>query len=181
MVLLILYLLFQNICGWFYVKNDDIWYDFNNATTWHIGRYIIWWYYMIILYDNEMSWGQGDGYVVLRTPMDGPMIKAAYGETMIHSTEAVWEMLAQEEWLGCHHDASLMFDILESTLVWAPYMIFFCFHDIKIYMHYVLKSYMYYKRNTGGLWLRPGPTMFKEGFQPPMSFKEKKIHRYIVV
>ena len=76
--------------------------------------------------------------------MDGLVIEAAYEETMIHSTKVVWEMLAREEWLGCHHDASPMFDILESTLVWAPYMIFFGFHDIKIYMHYVLKSYMYY-------------------------------------
>ena len=59
--------------------------------------------------------------------MDGPMIKAAYGETMIHSTEAVWKMLAREEWLGCRYDASPMFDIPESTPVWAPYMIFFWF------------------------------------------------------
>ena len=82
--------------------------------------------------------------------MDGPMIKAAYGETMIHSTEAVWEMLARKEWLGCCRDASPMFDILGSTPMWAPYMILFGFHDIKFYMYYVFKS-MYYKRNTGGL------------------------------
>ena len=75
--------------------------------------------------------------------MDRAMIEAAYGETMIHSTKAVWKMLAREEWLGCHYDASSMFDIPGSTPVWAPYMIFFGFHDIIIYM--------YYKRNIGGL------------------------------
>ena len=48
---------------------------------------------------------------------------------------------------------------------------------------YVLcfKIYMYYKRNTGGLWLRLSPMMFRKGFRLPMSFKEKIIHRHIVV
>ena len=72
--------------------------------------------------------------------MDGLVIEVAYGETMIHSTEAVWEILAREKWLGCCHDASPMFDIPGSTPVWAPYMIFSGFYDIKIYMYYVLKS-----------------------------------------
>ena len=56
-----------------------------------------------------------------------PVIEAAYGEIMIHSTEAVWKILAREEWLGCRHDATPMFDIPESTLVWAYYMVFFNF------------------------------------------------------
>ena len=68
------------------------------------------------------------------------MIETAYGETMIHSTEAVLEILAWKEWLGCCHDASSMFDIPGSTLMWALYIIFSVFHDIKIYMYYVLKS-----------------------------------------
>ena len=101
---------------------------------------------MMILYDNEMSRGHSDGYVVLRAPMDGPMIEVAYGETMIHSTEIVWEMLAQEEWLRCNYDASPMFDIPGSTPVWAPYMIFYSFYDIKIYMYYVFKSICIIKR-----------------------------------
>ena len=63
--------------------------------------------------------------------MDGLVIESAYSETMIHSTETVWEMLAREEWLGCCHNASPMFDIPESTPMWAPYMIFFGFRDIK--------------------------------------------------
>ena len=75
-----------------------------------------------------------------------PVIEVAYGETMIHFIEAVCDILAREKWLGCHHDASPMFDILGSTPVWAPYMIFFYFHDIKIYMYYVFKIYKYYKK-----------------------------------
>ena len=59
------------------------------------------------------------------------VIEAAYGETMIHSIEVIWEILAREEWLGCRHDTSPMVDILGSTPVWAPYMIFSDFHDIK--------------------------------------------------
>ena len=35
------------------------------------------------------TWIYGDGYIVLWALMDEPMIEAAYGETMIHSTEAV--------------------------------------------------------------------------------------------
>ena len=78
--------------------------------------------------------------------MDEPVIKAAYREIMIHSTEAVMKMLSRKEWLGCRHDISPMVDIPGSTPVWAPYMIFSGFHDIKIYMYYVFKIYMYYKK-----------------------------------
>ena len=83
--------------------------------------------------------------------MDGVVIEVAYGETMIHSTEAVLEILAWKEWLGCCHDASSMFDMPGSTPVWALYMIFSGFHDIKIYMYYVFKIYKYYKKKIGGL------------------------------
>ena len=98
------------------ILQDDILYDD-----------ITWWYFMMIVYDDDMSWGHGDGYVVLRASMNRPMIKAVCGETMVHSTETVWEMLAQEEWLGCHHNTSPMVDILGSILVWASYMIFYGF------------------------------------------------------
>ena len=79
-----------------------------------------------------------------------PVIEVVYGETLIHSTKAVWEILAREEWLGCRHDTSLMVDIPGSTPVWAPYMIFFGFHDIKSIL-LCFKIYMYYKKKTGGL------------------------------
>ena len=43
-------------------------------------------------------------------------------------------MVAREEWLGCRHDASPMFDIPESTPVWAQ-RIFFGFQYIKTYVY----------------------------------------------
>ena len=46
-----------------------------------------------------------------------PMIEVTYGEILFHSIEDVWEMIAQEKWLGCQHDALPMFDILGSTPV----------------------------------------------------------------
>ena len=55
-------------------------------------------------------------------------------------------MVAQEEWLGCRHDASPMFDIPRSTPVWAQCMVFFNFINIKVYMYYVLKTYMFMKK-----------------------------------
>ena len=80
------------------------------------------------------------------------MLKAAYGETMIHSTETVWEILAREEWLGCQHDISPMVDIPGSTPVRAQYMLFFYFNKYKsIYVICFKKTYMYYERNTSDL------------------------------
>ena len=64
-----------------------------------------------------------------------PMIEVAYEDILFHSTKVVCEMIAREEWLGCRHDTSPMFDILGSTLVWAQYILFFYFYDIKIYIH----------------------------------------------
>ena len=149
--MIIMYTNFKFVDGFymmirFYDNNDIIWWSYDNfiwlymiwfwwchdVAYWYIYIYIIWWYYkliyyMMVLYDDEMSWGHGDGYVVLWAPMDGSVIEAAYGETIIHSTKAVWEILAREEWLGCRHDTSPMVDILGPTLVWAPYMIFFWF------------------------------------------------------
>ena len=53
-----------------------------------------------------------------------PVIEVAHGEILFHSTEAVWKLIAWEEWLGCQHDASPILDILGSTPVWTPYIIF---------------------------------------------------------
>ena len=98
------------------------------------------------------------------------MLKDTYRETIIHFTKAVWEILVLEEWLECRHDTSPMVDILGSTPVWAQYMVFFDFTNIKVHMYYVLKTYMYYERNIGGLCHCPGPMMFEERFQPPMMY-----------
>ena len=54
-----------------------------------------------------------------------PVTEVVYGETMIHSTETIWEILAREEWLGYRHDTTPMFDISESTPMWAPYIYYF--------------------------------------------------------
>ena len=72
---------------------------------------------MVMLHSTTGSYGQ-------------PMIEIAYGETIFHSTEIVWEMIAREEWLGCRHDASPMFDIPGSTLVWALYLYYFLIFKI---------------------------------------------------
>ena len=76
--------------------------------------------------------------VMLRSTMVSygrPVTKVAYGEIIFHSTETVWEMVARKKWLGCRHDASPMFDIPRSTPVWAPYILFSDFQDIKIYVY----------------------------------------------
>ena len=107
--------------------------DFNdNATRWL--RILI--FYICILH-NDLMRGHVD-LMMLRSTTGSygrPVIEVAYGEILFHSTEAVWELLAWEEWLGCRHDTSLMFDIPESTPVWVQYILFFSFYDIKIYIH----------------------------------------------
>ena len=60
-------------------------------------------------------------------------------------------MIARKEWLGCRHDASPMFDIPGSTLVWAPYPLFSDFQDIKTYMYYVFKSILIIKEHWWSL------------------------------
>ena len=59
------------------------------------------------------------------------MLEAAYEETIIHSIEAVCEILTRKEWLECRHDTSPMVDIPGSTPVWAQYIVFFYFDKYK--------------------------------------------------
>ena len=76
-----------------------------------------------------------------------PVIEVTYRETLIHSTEVVWEILAWEKWLGYRHDASSMFDILGSRPVWAQYI--YIYSGFQGYENlYVLyfQIYTYYKR-----------------------------------
>ena len=100
--------------------------------------------YICILYDDFYVMTRcHEDTVMLRSTTGSygrPVIEVAYEKTMIHSIEAVWEILGRKEWLGCRHDASPMLDIPGSTLVWAPYIIFSDFQDIKTYMYYVFKS-----------------------------------------
>ena len=117
--------------------------DFDdNATRWL--RILI--LYICILH-NDLMRGHED-LVMLRSTTSSygwPVIEVAYGEILFHSIEAVWELIAREEWLGCRHDASSMFDISGSTPLWAQYILFYFsdFHDIKTYMYYIFKIYIY--------------------------------------
>ena len=97
----------------------------------------IFWYTRIYLY--KYDYVMDFNLMVMLCSITGsygrPVIEVAYGEMIFHSTEAVWEMVAREEWLGCRHDALPMFDIPGSTLVWAPYILFSDFQDIKTYVY----------------------------------------------
>ena len=94
----------------------------------------------MILYDNEMSWGYGDGYVVLRALMDEPMIKAIYGEIMIHSTEVVLgdvsslKVVGVSPWYIIHGRHTRI-----NTSVGTVYDIFL-FSWYKIYVYYIFKA-----------------------------------------
>ena len=46
------------------------------------------------------TWIYGDGYVVLRGSYEGICVEAAYGEIMIHSTEAVLGDVSLEKVVG---------------------------------------------------------------------------------
>ena len=75
--------------------------------------------YIYMLLHNDLMRGHVD-LVMLRSTMGSygrPMIDVAYGEILFHSTEAVWELIAREKWLGYWHDASPMFDLSGSTPV----------------------------------------------------------------
>ena len=87
---------------------------------------------------------------------------------ILHSTEAVWDMLAREEWLGCRHDASPMVNIPGSTPVWAQYMYFFIFNTKSIRIMFS-KIYILWK-DTGGSWRCLGSMTIRERFWSPMMF-----------
>ena len=60
-----------------------------------------------------------------------------------HSTEAVWEMVAQEKWLGCRHAVAHVGPTRVNTSVGSMYFISgFSFH--KAYMNYVFKTIYIY-------------------------------------
>ena len=110
-------------CGILIILHDDvIWWYYDFIRWWDVMR-TRWW-----LRSTAGSYGW-------------PEIEAAYREIIIHSIEAVWKILVREEWLGCRYDTSPMVDIPRSTPVWAQYMVFFDFTNIKVYMYYDLKIY----------------------------------------
>ena len=123
----------------------------------HTNKYIIRWLYMmmkpqggymlihvnIYVYNDFMMMSCHEDTVMISTtgPYGRPVIESYMGKWYLHSTEAVWEMIAREEWLACRHDASPMLDIPRSTPVWAPYILFSGFLNIKTYV------YVYYFQN----------------------------------
>ena len=111
-------------CGMFFYIYKYLYYTMiscdDEATRW----LSVW--YMYIYNDFVMMICHED-MVMLRSttgPYGWSVIEVAYGEMIFHSAEVVWEMLTREEWLACRHDASPMFDIPESTPVWASSILF---------------------------------------------------------
>ena len=64
------------------------------------------------------------------------------GRFYFHSTEAVWEMIAQEEWLGCRHDVAHVEHTRVNTSVGSTYIFFCFFFKYKMYMYYALYLYV---------------------------------------
>ena len=152
------------------IKLND---DDDNTTRWLrfminvcIYKYV---YYTMILWDViRTRWY----YVVLRAPMDGLWQRSHMGKPWFIPPRLLWLVFSSERVVGV--SAWCIIHVRHTrvnTSVGFVY-IFSDFHDIKTIMYYVLKS-MYYKRNTGGFWLRPGPMRFRECFRPPMSFQTK--------
>ena len=108
------------------------------------------------------------------SPYGRNCIEVAYRETMIHFIEVVLGDISSRRVVEVSSWCISTWSTFPSQhQCWALYMIFSGFHDIRIYMYYVFKIYMYYKRNTGGLWLHPGSMMLEKVFDQPMSFKIK--------
>ena len=127
--------MYFNICIYSYLYDD---YDYN--TNFHV---------TVMLRSTTGSYGRF-------------VIEVAYGEMILSLYRSCMEMIAQEEWLRCRHDASPMFDILGSTPVWAHYIIF-RFSIYKTYVYrYCFKNLYVVEKNTGGLWPCLGPIRFRE-------------------
>ena len=79
-----------------------------------------------------------------------PMVDLCRGriwEDVFHSTKAVREMIAREEWLGCWHDASPMFNIPGSTPVWAQCIFRFSIYKIYVYVYCFQNLYVVQKEH----------------------------------
>ena len=99
----------------------------------------IWRFYMIMRYheDIDIQW-----WLRSTTGSYGwTCVETAYEEIMIHSTESILgdvssgRMVGVSPWYIIHDRHTRV-----NTSVGTVYDIFFCFHDIKIYMYYILKS-----------------------------------------
>ena len=73
------------------------------------------------------------------------------GRLYFHSTEAVWEMLAREEWLGCRHAVAHVGHTRVNTSVGSTYFISgFSFY--KFDMYYVFKTKYLYSMKQKHWW-----------------------------
>ena len=120
---------FLKVCGWFYVI-------FGNTTTWPLYVQFYDNTYMMSFYDDIkwfLCW-----WDIMRAlwwlcntigSFGRPVLEVVYEETIIHSTEAVWKILARKKWLGYRHDTSSMVDIPRSTPVWAQCIVFSVFNN----------------------------------------------------
>ena len=80
--------------------------------------------------------------VMLRSttgPYGWPMYRSHMGRCFSLHRDRMGDEV-QEEWLGCWHDASPMFDIPESTPVWAQHILFFDFQHIKTYIYIIFSK-----------------------------------------
>ena len=87
----------------------------------------------IYIYNDFVMMICHEDMVMLRNttgPYGRPVIEVAYGEMMFSLHRGCMRDDSSEEWLGCRHDESPMLDILESTPVWAMYILFFDFFKI---------------------------------------------------
>ena len=74
------------------------------------------------------------------------------GRLYFHSTEAVWEMVAREEWLGCRHAVAHVGHTWINTSMGLTYL-FLGFSFYKTYMYYVFKTkYIYIYSMTQKHW-----------------------------
>ena len=106
------------------------------------------------------------------------------GRYYVHSTEAVWELIAREEWLGCRHDVAHVGHTRVNTSVGSLYTVFFSdFHNIKlsIYIYvYDFQNYTLYKRTLVVSDLVLARRDLENVFDRPLVFQKKcfkKNHR----
>ena len=127
-----------------------------------------------------------DLYMMMRCHEDTRMLRSttsSYGWTCdrchirgdhdsLHRGYCGW-CLAWEEWLGCHHDASPHGrHTWINTSVGSIYDIFWFSWYKNLYV-LCFQIYMYYKRNTSGLWLRFDSVMLEKVFDCPWVLKRK--------
>ena len=99
-------------------------------------------YMYIYLHDHDyvMDFYLWWYYVILRALMDDLWQRSHMGRCYFHSTEAVRELIAREEWLGCKHDVAHVGHAWVNTSVGSMY--FSIFYIKPMYMYNVFKIYM---------------------------------------